>query len=88
MIMSVVTERARKLRAQYADHAAHLKTRLESRVLRIPQGLRKRKMGDLLDEFTRKERPAEPPAPQAISVHRGEEEEQAGRTVRGVKRAR
>jgi hypothetical protein len=45
-------------------------------------------MGDLLDEFAQKEKPMEPPAPQAISVQRGEEEEQAGKVVRGVKRSR
>jgi hypothetical protein len=45
-------------------------------------------MGDLLDEFVQKEKPKEPPAPQAISVQRGEEEEQAGKVARGVKRPR
>ena len=58
------------------------------RVNRIPQALRKRKMGDLLDEFAQKDGPVEPPAPQAISVQRGQEEEQAGKVKRGVKRAR
>ena len=83
-----MTERARKLRAQYADQATSLKQRLETRLLRVPQALRKRKMGDLMDELAAKEKPVEPPAPQAISVQRGAEEEQAGKIVRGVKRTR
>ena len=58
------------------------------RLNRVPQALRKRKIGDLLDEFAQKDKPAEPPAPQAISVQRGQEEEQAGKVKRGVKRAR
>ena len=84
----VVTERARKLRAQYAEQANSLKQRLETRLLRVPQALRKRKMADLVDELAAKEKPINPPAPQAISVQRGEEEEQAGKVVRGVKRPR
>ena len=83
-----MTERARKLRTQYAEHAASLKMRLETRLLRVPQALRKRKMGDLLDEFVQKQNPMGPPPPQVISVQRGEEEEQAGKVVRGVKRSR
>ncbi|KAK3111284.1 hypothetical protein LTR53_013625 [Teratosphaeriaceae sp. CCFEE 6253] len=59
-----ITERARKLRAQYALQAQGLRTRLEMRVNRIPQALRQRNMQDLLDEHTEKSRPAPaPPVP-------------------------
>ena len=46
----IVTERARKLRAQYALQAHGLKTRLELRVNRIPHSLRTMKMQDLVDK--------------------------------------
>ncbi|KAG9232675.1 Borealin N terminal-domain-containing protein [Amylocarpus encephaloides] len=42
-----ITERARKLRAQYALQAQGLRTRVEIRVNRIPTALRRAKMGDL-----------------------------------------
>ena len=45
---STVTERARKLRAQYMIQAQGLRTRIEIRVNRIPMALRRAKMGDLL----------------------------------------
>lgn len=56
-----VTERARKLRAQYAMQAQGLRTRLEMRVNRIPQALRKRNIQELLDEHAERARPAPPP---------------------------
>jgi hypothetical protein len=43
----VVTERARKLRAQYTMQAQGLRTRIEIRVNRIPIALRKANMGEL-----------------------------------------
>ncbi|MCJ1419803.1 hypothetical protein MMC32_006159 [Xylographa parallela] len=46
-----ITERARKLRAQYALQAQSLRTRVESRVNRIPKNLRKAKMGELLLKY-------------------------------------
>ncbi|KAK4890238.1 hypothetical protein LTR27_010999 [Elasticomyces elasticus] len=55
-----ITERARKLRAQYALQAQGLRTRLEMRVNRIPPAMRKRKIGDLVDEYARKNEPKEP----------------------------
>ncbi|KAI7457595.1 hypothetical protein KC351_g18584 [Hortaea werneckii] len=59
-----ITERARKLRAQYAMQAQGLRTRLEMRVNRIPQGLRKRNIQDLLDEHAQREKPQPaPPVP-------------------------
>ncbi|ESZ90502.1 hypothetical protein SBOR_9114 [Sclerotinia borealis F-4128] len=45
-----ITERARKLRAQYNVQAQGLKTRIEIRVNRIPITMRKRKIGDLFDK--------------------------------------
>ncbi|KAK0250144.1 hypothetical protein B0A54_11880 [Friedmanniomyces endolithicus] len=57
-----ITERARKLRAQYALQAQGLRTRLEMRVNRIPQALRQRKMGDLLAEHAEKARAKVTPA--------------------------
>ncbi len=45
-----VTERARKLRAQYALQAQDLRARLERRVNRIPVALRKANMSELLEK--------------------------------------
>ncbi|KAI7163631.1 hypothetical protein KC349_g1157 [Hortaea werneckii] len=59
-----ITERARKLRTQSAMQAQGLRTRLEMRVNRIPQGLRKRNIQDLLDEHAQREKPQPaPPVP-------------------------
>ncbi|KAL1839005.1 hypothetical protein VTJ49DRAFT_1980 [Mycothermus thermophilus] len=44
-----ITERARKLRANYNIHAQSLRTRIEIRVNRIPLSLRKLTMGELLE---------------------------------------
>ncbi|CCU81303.1 contains a borealin domain/predicted protein/conserved in related fungi [Blumeria hordei DH14] len=46
-----ITERARKLRAQYMLQAQGLRTRIEIRVNRIPTALRQAKMGDLLRKY-------------------------------------
>jgi hypothetical protein len=46
-----VTERARKLRAQYALQAQSLHTRIELRVNRIPTSLRNVTMGELLQKY-------------------------------------
>ncbi|MCJ1474317.1 hypothetical protein MMC13_002975 [Lambiella insularis] len=46
-----ITERARKLRAQYALQAQSLRTRVELRVNRIPKNLRTAKMGELLLKY-------------------------------------
>ncbi|CAG7915773.1 unnamed protein product [Penicillium olsonii] len=45
-----ITERARKLRAQYALQANDLRARIDRRVNRIPVSLRKANMGDLFDK--------------------------------------
>ncbi|KKK16800.1 hypothetical protein P175DRAFT_0460276 [Aspergillus ochraceoroseus IBT 24754] len=47
-----ITERARKLRAQYALQAQDLRARIERRINRIPVALRKAKMGELLEKQT------------------------------------
>ena len=48
----IVTERARKLRAQYALQAHDLRSRIERRVNRIPVSLRKANMGELLEKYS------------------------------------
>ena len=48
-----VTERARKLRAQYALQAQSLRTRIELRINRIPASLRKANLGELLEKYTK-----------------------------------
>ncbi|KAI9651019.1 hypothetical protein NHQ30_001056 [Ciborinia camelliae] len=45
-----ITERARKLRAQYNVQSQGLKTRIEIRVNRIPISMRKKSIGDLFDK--------------------------------------
>lgn len=50
-----VTERARRLRAQYSLQAQGLRSRIEIRVNRIPTSLRKIKMGDLLVKYIEQE---------------------------------
>lgn len=47
-----ITERARKLRAQYALQAQGLRTRLDMRINRIPPSLRQANMQDLLDKYS------------------------------------
>ncbi|KAI9676533.1 MAG: hypothetical protein M1817_000692 [Caeruleum heppii] len=60
-----ITERARKLRAQYALQAQGVRTRIEIRVNRIPMAMRKMKMGELLakcaseEDSNEKDSPAE-----------------------------
>ncbi|PHH59700.1 hypothetical protein CDD81_2646 [Ophiocordyceps australis] len=50
-----VTERARRLRAQYSIQAQNLRSRVEIRVNRIPLSLRRMKMGDLLAKYQRQQ---------------------------------
>ncbi|RKF54585.1 hypothetical protein GcC1_210033 [Golovinomyces cichoracearum] len=47
-----ITERARRLRAQYALQAQGLRTRIEIRINRIPVALRNVQMGDLLLKYS------------------------------------
>ncbi|ATY63435.1 hypothetical protein A9K55_008026 [Cordyceps militaris] len=59
-----ITERARRLRAQYNLQAQGLRSRIEIRVNRIPTALRKMKMGDLLLKYINQEQAAlRPPVP-------------------------
>ncbi|CAL8582825.1 hypothetical protein XPA_008468 [Xanthoria parietina] len=46
-----ITERARKLRAQYALQAQNLRARMELRVNRIPTAMRQANMGELYDKY-------------------------------------
>ncbi|KAL8942762.1 MAG: hypothetical protein Q9211_001263 [Gyalolechia sp. 1 TL-2023] len=46
-----ITDRARKLRAQYALQAQSLRTRIELRVNRIPTATRKAKIGELYEKY-------------------------------------
>ncbi|KAG8165004.1 hypothetical protein KVR01_005279 [Diaporthe batatas] len=65
-----ITERARKLRAQYNLQAQGLRTRIEIRVNRIPMALRKSKMGELADKHKNvpaKDTPGARPISQATS---------------------
>jgi hypothetical protein len=52
ILLEIVTERARKLRAQYNVQAQGLKTRIEIRVNRIPISMRKKNIGDLFDKHS------------------------------------
>lgn len=57
---SIVTERARNLRSQYALQANDLRARIERRVNRIPISLRKAKMGELLEKHSAQTQSASP----------------------------
>ncbi|KAI6780173.1 Nbl1 / Borealin N terminal [Emericellopsis cladophorae] len=50
-----ITERARRLRAQYSLQAQGLRSRIEIRVNRIPMALRKMRMEDLVLKYSEKE---------------------------------
>jgi hypothetical protein len=52
IVRDTVTERARKLRAQYMLQAQGLRTRIEIRVNRIPMALRKANMGELFLKYS------------------------------------
>ncbi|KAI1807663.1 Borealin N terminal-domain-containing protein [Daldinia bambusicola] len=56
-----ITERARRLRAQYNIQAQQLRSRVEMRVNRIPTALRKLKMGELLSKSLQPQQPPRPP---------------------------
>ncbi|PKS06521.1 hypothetical protein jhhlp_007269 [Lomentospora prolificans] len=57
-----ITERARRLRAQYNLQAQGLRSRIEIRVNRIPISLRKMTMGDLLAKFEQQQQQQHPAA--------------------------
>lgn len=98
-----VTERARKLRAQYALQAQSLRTRIELRVNRIPKSLRKANMGELLERYIEMSQPKqkgavdatkavksvnEPTAPQNRIVIPEDPESAPALRSRGTKRKR
>ncbi|PSS22969.1 hypothetical protein M430DRAFT_16913 [Amorphotheca resinae ATCC 22711] len=58
-----ITERARKLRAQYMLQAQGLRTRIEIRVNRIPVALRRANMGELLLKYSENASKSGPTAP-------------------------
>ncbi|KAJ5917194.1 hypothetical protein N7466_010748 [Penicillium verhagenii] len=69
-----ITERARKLRSQYALQANDLRSRIERRVNRIPISLRKANMGELLDKHNAslaKAQSASPPRKASPANHDG-----------------
>lgn len=55
-----LTERARKLRSQYIMQAQGLRSRLDLRVNRIPTAMRKRTMGELLQQYMEMDKKTEP----------------------------
>ncbi|PSR99376.1 Borealin N terminal-domain-containing protein [Coniella lustricola] len=63
-----ITERARKLRAQYNLQAQGLRTRIEIRVNRIPGALRKAKMGDLADKYKNGQHPQQAKAASSAAL--------------------
>lgn len=63
-----VTERARKLRAQYALQAQSLRTRMELRINRIPTSLRKANMGELLEKYLEISQVKQKPAPVEVKA--------------------
>lgn len=64
-----ITERARKLRAQYGLHTQGLRSRLEIRVNRIPQALRTTNIMDLINKYSEQANPTRPVAPVASKHH-------------------
>ncbi|KAI2607640.1 Borealin N terminal-domain-containing protein [Hypoxylon fragiforme] len=64
-----ITERARRLRAQYNIQAQQLRSRVEMRINRIPTALRKAKMGELLlKSLQPPQSPSRPAKPAATVV--------------------
>ncbi|KAF2836242.1 hypothetical protein M501DRAFT_996970 [Patellaria atrata CBS 101060] len=63
-----ITERARKLRAQYALRAQGLKARLEMRVHRIPQTLRETNIMELINKHSQQAAPRKPIEPAPVVV--------------------
>ncbi|KAI0838967.1 Borealin N terminal-domain-containing protein [Hypoxylon sp. FL0890] len=62
-----ITERARRLRAQFNIQAQQLRSRVEMRVNRIPTSLRKAKMGELLSKSLQPQEPPQPPKPTYVA---------------------
>ncbi|KAH9891525.1 hypothetical protein F4778DRAFT_751975 [Xylariomycetidae sp. FL2044] len=56
-----ITERARRLRAQYYMQAAQLRSRIQMRLYRVPTALRKMTIGELLEQSAQPPQPPRPP---------------------------
>jgi hypothetical protein len=65
-----ITERARKLRAQYAVQAADLRSRIERRVNRIPTAVRKMTMGELMKQHAKPQSATAKTTQQALAAAR------------------
>ncbi|RYP92478.1 hypothetical protein DL770_001424 [Monosporascus sp. CRB-9-2] len=61
-----ITERARRLRAQYNIQAQQLRSRVEMRINRIPTTLRKAKMGELLAKSSAEPQQQQQPKPPSM----------------------
>lgn len=81
-----MTERARKLRAQYALQAQGLRARLEMRINRIPQSMRKMKMEDLVNRHAQQQKPA--PTSVLTQKHKMATKIASPAKLRGTKRQR
>ncbi|KAI1104175.1 Borealin N terminal-domain-containing protein [Jackrogersella minutella] len=79
-----LTERARRLRAQYNIQAQQLRARVEMRVNRIPRSLRKAKMGELLAKSLQPQQPPRIPKPAAEMS--GADKENQGNAVENPKK--
>lgn len=62
---AIVTERARKLRAQYALHAQGLRSRLEMRINRVPKQLRTTNIAELIEQYSEH---LEPPSKRPLPI--------------------
>ncbi|KAG6041852.1 hypothetical protein E4U41_001012 [Claviceps citrina] len=63
-----ITERARRLRAQYQLQAQGLRSRIEIRINRIPMSLRKLTLGDLLQKYAEQEQSRNVIRPSSVPV--------------------
>ncbi|ODA81886.1 hypothetical protein RJ55_00391 [Drechmeria coniospora] len=85
-----VTERARRLRAQYGLQAQGLRSRIEIRINRIPTSLRRAKMGDLLAKYLDQEQKrlasSRPPAVPAKDAPQKSPQKNLQRSPPGVAR--
>ncbi|KAJ3496198.1 hypothetical protein NLG97_g2831 [Lecanicillium saksenae] len=85
-----ITERARRLRAQYNLQAQGLRSRIEIRINRIPTALRKMKMEDLLLKYLHQEqaalRPAVPAKDGPLSRSTAQKQNSRPNTARSNKR--
>ncbi|KAI0140135.1 Borealin N terminal-domain-containing protein [Hypoxylon sp. NC0597] len=82
-----ITERARRLRAQYNIQAQQLRSRVEMRVNRIPTSLRKAKMGELLSKSLQPQQPPRPPK-STEEISGADKENQGAAVDNSKKRAR